>query len=183
MTQQRSRGRLAQMVERLLCKHFCLNRQLSIHAAGFFQTWKLYNLWEFIASRTKVWHRVFKKCRIDSPNLPKQNTVVESETIWAKGNVAQSNWLCDVTHSGCGCMTSYISTTQHYKKQCCNLLQYQLTSLTYSGVQVLIGNRPKNKAPWKGKAPKWGNETGKNPKNREILPYREIPHPTDSSQS
>ena len=34
------------------------------------------------------------------------------------------------------------STTQLYKPHC-NLLQYQLTSLTYGGVRALIGNRPR----------------------------------------
>ena len=56
-----------------------------------------------------------------------------------KGN-APKNWSFDVAilegkHDVIHIILGY-STTRY-----CNLLQYQLTDLTYNGVRVLIGNR------------------------------------------
>ena len=60
-----------------------------------------------------------------------------------KGNIAFKNWLYGSVgfkrwaHNHMNLLPNS-TTTQH-----CNLLQYQLTDLTYGGVRALIGNRPR----------------------------------------
>ena len=120
---------------------------------------------------------MFRKCQ--NPDVRISNvycTIVESETIWAKGNVARSNWLCDVTHLGCGCMTSYISTTQHYiptlQPTTIPALQLNLQRST----MVLIGIGQEKQAPDRVR-PLVGNDEriiGQKKKTNQMVPLLDI---------
>ena len=69
-----------------------------------------------------------------------QKVVFNSTSVW-KGTHPK---IGPMTSNLRGWMTSYIfyCTIQIIRRHC-NLLQYQLTDLTYGGVRALIGNRPR----------------------------------------
>ena len=78
-----SRGRLAQMVKRLLCKIFCfIGTAFNTAYARIF----MHNQFSINA-----WHQVFEKCSYSSATYRRWNKCCRNKNLWMKG----SNWPYD----------------------------------------------------------------------------------------